>query len=280
MGDRSRSVVTECGLGTISRNALPDISRKDIHRLEHADAIRLLNLDETSIASRKSAGTVLLDTLKWIAPSVAEEFYVKYDSLGDLAFRLYNPQRSKDATEEAYIALSYCWQKSGDQTSYASGHESLPLPLSPDMFRIVLAQKKPNEGLWFDQGCIHQTDEQEKAATIGLMDTIYQSARSVIVALDDIELKDHEVVYLLNFINQYRKLSPEAASRLLGARPAWLQTSPYSSVMRGIYDKILNSAWMGRAVSSSFHGTSNIGWDLWSSDGAKQAELSDYDFLC
>ena len=251
MAERSRSVVTECGLHTSPYTPLSAISRTDIHRLEHTDAVRLLNLDEASIASHEAAGTAILDTLTRIAPSVAEGFYVKYDSLGDLAFRLYNPQHSEHAPEGAYIALSYCWRNHGNQKVYADDKESIPLPLSPEMFSGVLAQKRQNEGLWFDQGCIHQTEEQEKATTIGLMDTIYQSARSVIVALDDIELSDHEVVYLRNFINQYKRLSPEASSRLLSVRPAWMQTSPYSSVIRGIYDKILNSAWMGRAVSTS-----------------------------
>ena len=63
MSERSRGVVTECGLHTIARNNLPAISRTDIHRLEHSDAIRLLNLDDASIGSHKAAGTVILDTL-------------------------------------------------------------------------------------------------------------------------------------------------------------------------------------------------------------------------
>jgi hypothetical protein len=38
-----------------------------------------------------------------------------------------------------------------------------------------------NEGFWYDQGCIDQRNEQEKAISIGMMDTIYRRARAVIV---------------------------------------------------------------------------------------------------
>ena len=36
------------------------------------------------------------------------------------------------------------------------------MPISPEMFRALLHQEQPNEGLWFDQGCIDQENEEER----------------------------------------------------------------------------------------------------------------------
>ena len=247
------SIRTECGLRTIddvNSNTSPTILAKDIHSLDQTTKESLLNWTKSNIESAKIESTALLDTLKRIAPSIADTLYVKHDSVQDLILRLYNPDRSDGNIETSYIALSYCWKGKREENvdHHVSIEGRLPVPTSSDMFKMVMAQKRSaEEGLWYDQGCINQQDDQEKAIAIGLMDRIYQNARSVIVALDDIELNQQEVMYLEAFTKQYATLSPAMKTQVMKARPPWLQTSPYSSVMRSIYDKILESSLMDRA---------------------------------
>lgn len=73
--------------------------------------------------------------------------------------------------------------------------------MSPVIFKAVLDECQPSsEGLWVDQLCIIQEDEEEKEVTISAMDAIYKSARLVVIALQDIEVSEAEEAELRKYI--------------------------------------------------------------------------------
>jgi hypothetical protein len=123
---------------------------------------------------------------------------LKPRTLDQLVFRLVNKRLSEEEAEESYIALSYRWTKPAE-AFVAKDVNELVSPISEIMFQAVLAERKsPREGLWYDQACIDQHNEEEKATSIGAMDSIYSSARKVVVALDDVILDPAETIYIEN----------------------------------------------------------------------------------
>ncbi|KAH7094316.1 hypothetical protein FB567DRAFT_509989 [Paraphoma chrysanthemicola] len=118
--------------------------------------------------------------------------------LDQLVFRLVNKRLVEEEAEESYIALSYRWTKPAEAFVAKDGNE-LVSPISEVMFQAVLAERNsPREGLWYDQACIDQHNEEEKATSIGAMDSIYSSARKVVVALDDVILDPAETILIEN----------------------------------------------------------------------------------
>jgi Heterokaryon incompatibility protein (HET) len=71
------------------------------------------------------------------------------------------------------------------------------------MFNAVLAERaSPSEGIWIDQLCINQDDEEEKMTTIGFMDVIYKNARLVVILLEDVILSKTECNVLQCLLNK------------------------------------------------------------------------------
>jgi Heterokaryon incompatibility protein (HET) len=145
----------------------------------------------------------VLETLSTNAPEIATNLGLKADALPKVPFRLGKPCQPgcypKPATkhdDQTYIALSYCWRAAregslhdGNDTSTISQGSSLPI--SHFMFNAVLAKRaSPSEGIWIDQLCVNQDDEEEKMTTIGLMDVIYKNARLVVILPEDVIMSE------------------------------------------------------------------------------------------
>ncbi|OCL12179.1 hypothetical protein AOQ84DRAFT_312653 [Glonium stellatum] len=227
----------ECELLNIHKNDL-DISHLEVHVLEeHSRQSLIIDRQPWAYPQNISAETVL-ERLAELDPSVAEAFTPKSKALNGLIFRLVNDSdRLQD--ESSYIAMSYC------SFGWVRTVEQFPLPTTPAMFEAVLRQRESEyEGLWFDQVCINQDDEAEKAVSIGAMDTIYKNARAVVIALDDIEADTHEVDFLWDYINAY------SAEELSNLQPNWGQRPPYMqthSAFKSFFERILSSTWFERA---------------------------------
>ncbi|KAF2689948.1 hypothetical protein K458DRAFT_412794 [Lentithecium fluviatile CBS 122367] len=202
------------------------------------------------------AETLLAD-LGRLAPSVAKDFVTKHSISASLPFRLIN-DIAFDGEEESYIAMSYAWNKANQDTprkmvspvgdlpfGWVRTVEQFPLPTSRGMFQAVLDERRPGEGLWFDQVCIIQEDKNEKAVAIGAMDIIYKNARTVVVALDDITATGDELFFLEQYIQQHAFAGSQPnyqPNRALN--PPFMQQQPLFS---SFVTRVLSSIWFERA---------------------------------
>ena len=108
-----------------------------------------------------------------------------------------------DGQIEHFIVLSYTWHSPTwkPHPSICPLHPDANGPLTPAMWAALLAQLQEYECFWIDQLCITQSSESEKTAAIGSMDLVYQSARKVIIALEDIALTTTDADLMLRYAN-------------------------------------------------------------------------------
>src|SRR5438046_7061514 len=152
------------------------------------------------------------------------------------------PSASNELEELTYIALSYHWPRQvvpiTDEDNMAR-FAALPIPVLLQS-AIMNEISGPQEGLWCDQICINQDDEEEKAISIGLMDVIYQQARFVAIAFADVEISCAEQTFMEEWIPQYME-QLEARPReqafvpFHGDRVAIMNKYP---ILKGIFRKL------------------------------------------
>ncbi|KAJ4337138.1 hypothetical protein N0V95_008412 [Ascochyta clinopodiicola] len=199
------------------------------------------------------ADTLLAD-LGHLAPSVAKDFIPKAHAEASFAFRLINDV-DYHSEEEGYIAMTYCWKKTNRDTprkvvedlpfAWTREIEQFPLPTSGALFQAVLKEKRVGEGLWFDQVCINQDSDVERAAVIGAIDAVYKNARAVVVALDDVVVTPEEEQFLRCYMDQY------CYSGLAGdQQPNACQSPPFMyqyPAFISFFERFIESECFGRA---------------------------------
>ena len=204
--------------------------------------------------------SILLADLGRLAPSVVKDFIPKEHVESTFAFRLMNDVGFR-GEEDGYIAISYCWEKTAQNTprsvitpvedlpfGWTKEVEQFPLPTSPAMFQAVIRERDIGEGLWFDQVCVNQEDDHEKARTMAAIDIIYKNARIVVVALDDIVVTQEEEQFLRYYSQQYSYSEiPSHQQPNLDMSPPFLY---HYSVLTSFIDRVLSSAWFDRAWCS------------------------------
>ncbi|KAH9864300.1 hypothetical protein J1614_010234 [Plenodomus biglobosus] len=201
--------------------------------------------------------TTLLSDLNRLAPSLAKDFVSK--DLIDNAFPLRLITDTYHQSEsDGYVAISYCWKKVTTNTprkvvtpvgdlpfGWTKEVEQFPLPTSPAIFQAVLRERRPEEGLWYDQVSIDQEDDVEKAATIGAIDIIYRNARTVVVLLDDVSITLDEERFLRYYVDMYSQSGlPPHQQPHCGMNPPFMQRN---RVFRTCLERILSSEWFDRA---------------------------------
>jgi hypothetical protein len=208
---------------------------------------------DTATTGEIDADTLLAD-LGHLAPSVAKDFIPKEHTEASFAFRLINDV-DYHGEEEGYIAMSYCWKKMNRDTprrvvedlpfAWTREVEQFPLPTSGALFQAVLREKSPGEGLWFDQACINQGDDAERATTIGAIDMIYENARIVVIVLDDIVATQEEEQFLRCYLNQYSysNLSTDQQPNAHQNPPFMCQYPAFVS----FFERLIESKWFERA---------------------------------
>jgi hypothetical protein len=142
-----------------------------------------------------------LEQLGHVAPSLLGVFIPKPELLDDLVFNVITDGPISHMGE-SYIALSYRWNSRSlvSCRTHGTAHEFI-FPTSPAMYHALLEERRStHEGLWVDQICINQDDKQEQHVAVGAMDRIFQNARAVVIALDDIQVKETEAMYLHSYI--------------------------------------------------------------------------------
>ncbi|CAO2655721.1 Nn.00g045240.m01.CDS01 [Neocucurbitaria sp. VM-36] len=206
--------------------------------------------------STLDAGTLLSD-LSQLAPSAVKDFIPKDHAERSFPFRLIN-DIDYHGEMRGFIAMSYCWKKEVQETprtvvtplgdlpfGWTKEVEQFPLPTSAAIFQAVLRERRIGEGLWFDQVCINQKDEVEKAMTVGSMDVIYANARTVVVALDDVEATPEEEQFLRYYIEQYDYATvPSNQQPNLGLSPPFMHQC---AALKSFLERIITSTWFERA---------------------------------
>lgn len=144
-----------------------------------------------------------------------------------------------------YIALSYCWHNQfwqiADNLRSPAFVPGSQCPTSPAMWNALLSmQTDSTRHIWFDQGCIDQSDENEKADAIACMDIIYASAEITIVILEDVVLSSQDRIVLF----EYQKLSMATEGK------TWCEWSIPPHLIQDlatICSKLEKARWMRRA---------------------------------
>ncbi|KAJ4984155.1 O-methyltransferase family 2 [Stagonosporopsis vannaccii] len=208
----------------------------------------------TAVARDEIDADTLLVDLGHLAPSVAKDFVSKEHTEASFAFRLINDVNFH-GEEEGYIALSYCWKRMNRDAprkvveelpfAWSRETEQFSLPTSGAVFQAVLKEKSASEGLWFDQVCIDQDDEAERATTIGAIDRLYSNARVVVVALDDIVATPAEEQFLRCYQDQY-----SYSDLPIDQEPNAHQSPPFMynyPAFISFFERFIESEWFERA---------------------------------
>lgn len=224
-----------------------DIPKLVTRTLDQAAKARLFGdnaqVPEESLGAAKDT----LKTLHTLAPSVARTFCLKDAGSEGLVFRLVNDADADIRAETSYIALSYRWRQHAlpaHEQAFAEG--GIEPPTTTTMFAAILAERESkSDGLWVDQLCIDQSNETEQAQTVANSDLIYKSARTVVVALDDVEINAEEESFLRDYLEGYQRarLRP-GQSYNLRQEPPYLVCNP---LMSQVLRKLLGSEYFERA---------------------------------
>ncbi|KAK4466233.1 heterokaryon incompatibility protein-domain-containing protein [Cladorrhinum samala] len=153
----------------------------------------------------------ILAHLKRLNPEVAQNFHSKQDMLANLAFRMICSASGSDASSAGrsiptFVVVSYCWHNpSWSLAPCQKGKDLVPgWEISRPMMDAVLgARTSPMEGVWLDKMCIDQSDEDDRDTHIAVMDTIYRSARRMVILLEDVQLTKEEESSALVFAEFY-----------------------------------------------------------------------------
>lgn len=136
---------------------------------------------------------------------------------------------------ESFIVLSYTWHSSAwkPHSSIVPPSQDSNGPLTPAMWSAFLAQAQDDECFWVDQLCINQFSESEKTTAVASMDLIYQSARKVVIALEDVAISSADSDLLVIYVN---------------GECSWNQTSENDRTKLALaFKKIVAARWFNRA---------------------------------
>ena len=148
----------------------------------------------------------VMNRLRDLDTSSNVNFMARPNALPKFKMRLLMDDQTTAGSCESYLAMSYrC--RAAPPESPPPGH--LHLPICREVFAAVCSLVGPNEGLWFDTGCIDQDDQAEKEIAISVMDVLYKNAKRVIIVLRDVQLSDSEV----NLLEGVRQAFHQACER-------------------------------------------------------------------
>ncbi|KAH0541688.1 hypothetical protein FGG08_003851 [Glutinoglossum americanum] len=209
---------------------------------------RLLGTDNQASLEQEVPGSSLLQTLHEIDDSIATNFGIKAHASSSAPLRLltWSPRdRTNNPSAEtlSFIALSYCWHSSDwvHPDDYPIPILDTMNPISGPMLQALLGERQSaKEGIWIDQLCINQSDEEEKRVAIGSMDIIYKKARLVVIVLEDIRIEEDEEMVLRILISKYEN------KELFDLRAE----TKISHIASGILWKVYSARWFSRAWCS------------------------------
>jgi hypothetical protein len=111
-----------------------------------------------------------------------------------------------DADVPSFLVISYCWHNSSWNPVLAAQSTTPWGQSQPMVDKILSLRESKDEGIWIDQLCIDQENEDEKKIAIGSMNVIYRAARRLIIVLEDVELCDNEQRVGLKYASLYESM--------------------------------------------------------------------------
>ena len=202
-----------------------------IHTTSPHNKNSLLGQDSTDYTNRTAREHKLLEAAINIDPCSADWYGLKATAITDLPFRLLRLDSEHGIEPQGFLALSYCCPDESWIRAPVCREVSIPeFPLSSHMRVALFKEFGHREGVWIDQLCIAQHDLKEKMIAIGAMDVVYRSARSIIVALEDVQLSWEAAMAIKEFDN----IGSSAAETCL-------------STIADAFTTILTSRWFTRA---------------------------------
>ncbi|KAF6840347.1 O-methyltransferase family 2 [Colletotrichum musicola] len=212
-----------------------------------ADAIERLE------SGREETDLILRNLRAW-APDVAASFRARTpDVVLDTPFRLvcHGPTDSDDDSPAGipfdcrfvvrqFLAVSYSWHSPSwpERTPISAPEPGGVWPVGRRFADAILALRgHPREGVWMDQICINQADEDEKQRAIACMVVIYRSCRRLVVLLEDVELTDAEAALPSQYDNLATVAEHNAVPRDERDVPLFIS----------MFDKVAAARWWQRA---------------------------------
>ncbi|KAG6357497.1 hypothetical protein INS49_013374 [Diaporthe citri] len=196
-------------------------------------------------SGREEAGLILYNLQTW-APDVAERFQPRTsDVILDTPFRLICSSPSGIPFDGAfairqYLAISYSWHSTDwncPGTPHSAPEPGGLWPIGKRFADAILGLRgHPREGIWMDQICIDQDNDDEKQRAIACMDIVYKSCRRLVVLLEDVELTDDEVALC-------RRYDVPDLRFNIGAQ----RTDSETAVLISLFDKVARARWWKRA---------------------------------
>lgn len=180
----------------------------------------------------------ILATLKVVDKETCALLGVRQNAFDLFSFRLLQSEQSThmpDDKIQGFIVLSYTWHSPAwkPHSSILPRSQDANDPLTPAMWSAFLAQLLDHECFWVDQLCINQCSESEKTAAVAHMDLIYQSARKVVIALEDVAVSSTDADLMFMYAN---------------VEGSWSQTSENDRRKLALaFKKIVAARWFGRA---------------------------------
>jgi hypothetical protein len=220
--------------------------------LTQANKQRLFKKARDDLARREQEGHALLERLQEINKGLAEDFGVKTTLITGCPFRVMtwrSPKQSETVVND-FIAVSYCWRS--DDWKAATDSDPMDGWPFPRQMVSAIIQCRPtsNSGIWLDQICITQGDDQEKSMAVACMDIVYNTAKRVLIILEDVELSDHEI----SLIEKYEQNMDETGFAY--DDDSIVEIEQLEDVARVLL-KILTSRWFTRAwCAHEFHSSS------------------------
>ena len=172
----------------IGEDAIKGIDASNVNEISASQKAAIFGPKFAGYQARDAETKAVLRRLRQYSPAAADCFASKASRTSDFAFRLISRHKNglTATARPSFVALSYRW------TARLDGDMALPVP--PLLWAAASQElQSDDEGLWVDQLCIQQLDDVEKTLSIGLMDMIYEEARSTVVILTDVEVSLQEM---------------------------------------------------------------------------------------
>jgi Heterokaryon incompatibility protein (HET) len=230
-------------------------------KLSDANKRTLLDGVNLRATQRQSEADTMLCRLRELNREMAAQFELKRSALEKLTLRMIcsmDADRTRDpnASVLSYLAVSYCWHNESWQAAEAAKPLSEWGLSQPMADKILSLRDSKDEGVWVDQVCIKQCDNDEKKITIGLMDVIYRACRRLIILLEDVQLSKAQEAVGLEYAMLYESMCLEMRGKQLsGAEKSsfvdayWrlnVPDIPTATAMEFIM-KMLGARWYSRA---------------------------------
>ncbi len=197
----------------------------------------LLKDASQAVYSRRREADAILEQLRRLNPVLADQVQPKEDAIKSLKLRML----CASGSVSSFLVISYCWHSPAWRLAAAAQPICPGWEISQPMVDKVISLRESNsEGVWLDKLCIDQENDEEKQVAISSMDIIYQSARRLIILLEDVQLDEYETLAGVLYSELFQRVLDELEdSNLTGKAWSESMSSLFQSGMQEVEDKVM-----------------------------------------